>query len=212
VVGIVCSRLTERFHRPAILLQRNGGLCSGSGRSVEGVNLHGALHACREHLMTFGGHDMAAGLKLSEPSLPRFTEALIETVNGSLAPADLSPRLRIDCEATLGELSPRAAEQLEQLAPFGPGNPRVSLLLGAGEEPLVVDGRPKPLGSTGKHFAMFVRQGGRVMRLVAWRKATWLDDIPPGARIEAVVTPKLNVFNGRASVEPELLDLRVLGA
>jgi len=216
VVGIVCSRLTERFHRPAILLQRSGGVCSGSGRSVEGVNLHGALHACREHLLTFGGHDMAAGLKLAEPALPGFTEQLIETVNRELSPADLSPKLRIDCDATLAELTPGAAAQLEQLAPFGPGNPRVSLRIGV-DEPLVIDGRPSPLGSTGKHFAMFVRQGAdgarrSVMRLVAWRKSAWLDEIPPGARIEVVVCPKLNTWNGRASVEPELLDLRVVRA
>ncbi|MEC9373129.1 MAG: DHHA1 domain-containing protein, partial [Planctomycetota bacterium] len=164
VVGIVCSRLVERFGRPTILLQREGDRCAGSCRSVDGFDIHDALTACAKHLDSFGGHIMAAGVKLSADRLPAFTEAFIEIANSRLAAEDLVPSLRIDCDAALDELTPAIVERLERLGPFGAGNPTPRIRM----KGLRLVGPPQPLGAHGKHLKITVRQNERMLRMMGW--------------------------------------------
>lgn len=213
VVGIVCSRLVARFGRPTILMRAADGECHGSGRSVQGVRLHAALACCSEHLLTFGGHDMAAGLRLAEKNLPAFVEAFIGRINIELPPDRLTPALRIDCDAALAELTPRAVEGLDKLGPFGQGNPSPSVRVTR----VRIARAPEPLGAGGKHLALRVADAaapgvGREMRLVGWGMGGLRDRLPLGAVIDAVVRPRINVWNGRASVEPELRDALVHSA
>lgn len=219
VVGIVCSRLVERYARPVLLLQRDGDGCKGSGRSIDGFNLHGALAACAGHLERFGGHDMAAGMGCRADRFEAFAEAFIAHANERLGKDDLARGLRYDTRADIAELSPAAVERLERLAPFGPGNPRVRLLV---RGRLVGD--PQPLGARGDHLAMTVcalgdagvagARGG--VRVLAWNwSKLWSGvaaSIRPGAVIEMVVEPKLSRWNGNTRVEPVLADLRVVGS
>ncbi|MEM7623962.1 MAG: single-stranded-DNA-specific exonuclease RecJ, partial [Planctomycetota bacterium] len=130
VVGIVCSRLVERLCRPVVLLQSRdddelGAICAGSGRSITGFNLHAALAACSEHLMTFGGHDAAAGLKLKHDNLDAFREAFVAHANERLTPDDLVAHAAYDTDATIEELSVESVGALERMGPFGRGNPGV---------------------------------------------------------------------------------------
>lgn len=208
VVGIVCSRLVEKHARPAILMQIDAatGLCKGSGRSVDGFNLHAALDACATMLNRYGGHDMAAGLALNAQNLEAFTHAFIEHTNARLASTDLVHRLRYDALADLAELTPRAVEQIERLAPFGQGNPRVRLLVRAR-----LNGAPDMMGASGNHIALrLTSPGAGVVRTVAWNWGEHAASIPPGALVEAVIEPKLSRWNGNTRVEPVLADLRVL--
>jgi single-stranded-DNA-specific exonuclease len=205
VVGIVCSRLVERLGRPTILMQRQGELLVGSGRSIEGFSLHGALEACAEHLHGFGGHDMAAGVKVLPERLDAFVEAFVANANAALGPSDLVPRIQFDCDAPAHELTPLAVRQLESLAPFGQGNPPVRVRLTG----IRMAGRPEPFGKSGNHLKFQVKDRDRSLRLVAWnwgsRHAETAASIPAGARIDALVVPKLSSWSGL--VEPELLDL-----
>lgn len=205
VVGIVCSRLVERFCRPTILMQRREGRCCGSGRSVRGFSLHGALERCAGRLVRFGGHDMAAGLEVQSDALDAFAEEFIGHANGALTEDDLVPRLSIDCDAGLTELTAETVGRLERLAPFGMENPRPRIHLGG----LKLTSKPMPLGAGAKHASITVARDGRVLRMLGWNWAARLADIPAGVDLDAVVSPKLSYWNGRVSVEPEIVDLLV---
>jgi len=203
VVGIVCSRLVGLFQRPTILMQRAGGVCQGSGRSIDGFDLHSALSRLAPMLDRFGGHEMAAGLALPANRLDEFTSAMCDLADAAVSDDMLIPSLRVDCEATPDELTPTAAAQLVALGPFGRSNPRPSLLL----RNLELMRAAEPLGQGGKHLALMVRSGGRGLRLVAWNWGDRRADLRSGMRIDAVVCPKINTWNGRSNVEAEVRDL-----
>lgn len=206
VIGIACSRLVDRYSRPVILLARTGDECHGSGRSIDGFNLHGALEACREHLASFGGHDMAAGLRLPASRFDAFAEAFIEHANAELSPDDLVKTIRYDTCAALSEITPATVGELTRLAPFGRENPGIRLRLTG----LRVQGRPRPLGADGRHASLVVRSAGAAMRLVGWNWWERLATMPTDAEIEAVVEPKISTWTGNPCVEGELADLRML--
>jgi single-stranded-DNA-specific exonuclease len=123
VVGIVASRLVERFHRPALVLAEEGGVAKGSGRSVEGFHLYDALARCAGHLSRFGGHKHAAGMQLPASGLRAFSEALEAEARTTLDPAQLCPRVRIDAALGAADLGLALATELQRLQPFGAGNP-----------------------------------------------------------------------------------------
>lgn len=210
VVGIVCSRLVERFGRPTILLQRQDGLCAGSGRSVDGFDLHGALSRCAGLLEGFGGHEMAAGLQVSEGNLERFVEAFTREANAGLSVERLVATIPVDCDAALHEITPRAVGMLEQLAPFGRGNPGVRVRIAG----VRVVGRPATFGAGAKHLGIQVsdpqRPGSGSIRLVGWGWGERAAQVLPGGLIDAVVRPKISTWQGLTKVEPELEDLRAL--
>ncbi len=123
VVGIVASRIVERFHRPAVVIGSYQGTWRGSGRSIEGFHLYDALKRCEHHLSKFGGHKAAAGLSI-DPALIEAFRVEFESVTGSiLGPDDLYARCRIDAVVTTQELTEEAVKSLQKLAPFGMGNP-----------------------------------------------------------------------------------------
>lgn len=206
VVGIVCSRLVARFSRPTILMQRDADRCKGSGRSIDGFDLHAALTACAAHLETFGGHKMAAGLTIRADRLDLFIDAFTAHAALSITDEMLIPALRIDCEATLAELTPAAVDQIERLGPFGRANPPPAILLRA-----VRATHAEPLGAHARHLRLRVREdapGGRELRLIAWRWGDRADTFRPGTTLDVVVRPKMNTWKGRTWVEPELKDAR----
>jgi single-stranded-DNA-specific exonuclease len=208
VVGIVCSRLVEKYARPVLLLQKDGNVCKGSGRSIPGFNLHAGLAACADLLDRFGGHDMAAGMACSADNLAAFTDRFTEHTNTLLGTGDLVHELRYDTAAELPELTPRAVEQLERLSPFGPGNARVRLRVRGR-----LIGKPDALGARGDHVAFRLSHRGadsETLRVVAWNWAPHANEIPPGAAVEVIVEPKLSRWNGNTRVEPVLCDLRLL--
>lgn len=142
VVGIVASRLVERFHRPTFVIAMNDGSGKGSGRSIESFHLFEALQSCAEHLTRFGGHKHAAGLSIEADALPSFREAFERVARQRLTDADLVPKCRIDAVVETAELNERLAESLERLAPFGSGNPEPVLAsLGLRATPRVLPAR-----------------------------------------------------------------------
>ncbi|MDY7107426.1 MAG: single-stranded-DNA-specific exonuclease RecJ [Planctomycetota bacterium] len=209
VVGIVCSRLVDRFGRPAVLMQRHGELCKGSARSIDGYSIHEGLLACAEHLTTFGGHDMAAGLTLPADRLHAFAEALIAHANERITVEQLTPELRIDCDASLLELDFPTVKRIIALSPFGRANRRPAVRL----QGATLLEAPRQIGAHGRHLSVRFRQdeGGcrRVMRGVWWGAGSRAADLAPGMHLDAVIEPKLNEFNGRVSVEAEIRDVMV---
>lgn len=209
VVGIVCSRLVERFSRPTILMQKREGFCHGSGRSIEGFNLHGGLVSCAGFLDKFGGHDMAAGLHLAEPKLPAFVEAFIEHANSRITADMLRPLLTADCEVALEELTPEAVRTLESLEPFGRDNPAVAVVL----RNVRLAGPPKTFGGNARHLSLMLSRGdpsSRAIRAIGWDWAEHAPHFASGATVDVVVRPAINTFNGRTTVEPLIEDVRIL--
>ena len=204
VVGIVCSRLVGRYCRPSVLLCDDGELAKGSGRSIEGFSLHGALASCAHVLEKFGGHEMAAGLAVRSAGLETFREAFHAVAHERIKGDMLTPRLRIDCAATLDELTPMAVKQLEHLAPFGRGNPEPNVLVRG----VRLAEHARPMGAHGAHMQVRIGSVGREIRLVGWRWGEHVESLRAGMEIDVVVRPKLNTWKGIERVEGEVRDLR----
>jgi single-stranded-DNA-specific exonuclease len=209
IVGIVCSRLVDRFARPTILMQKTSEGCKGSGRSIEGFNLHQGLESCSGLLQSFGGHDMAAGMKCDAQNFDAFAAAFIQHANEHLDVDELVHHTKYDCEADFSELTPEAIHQLDRIAPFGAGNGRVRLRVNG----LKLNGAATPMGKAGNHLSFRVGsrdQTGPMLRVVAWNWARYMDQIPAGAPVEIIIEPKISTWNGNTRVEPVLVDLRVV--
>jgi single-stranded-DNA-specific exonuclease len=151
---------------------------------------------------------MAAGVRLEGANLDAFAEAFIEVANREIPEDRLVPCLKFDCEASLDELTTRAVQELESLAPFGPANPRPRIRISG----LRLSSRPEVLGSAARHLSVLVRQGQTTMRMVAWNYGPHQERLAGGMGIDAVVSPRLSSWSGRWTVEPELEDLRILDA
>lgn len=203
VVGIVCSRLVETLCRPTILLCEDGPMLRGSGRSVPGFDLHGALKQCADLLETFGGHDHAAGLSLPRDHLDALRERLSGICSAALGSREPIATIAYDAEAQPEELTLGAFEDLQRMAPFGKDNPRPHLR--------VRDARLarelRSFGGSGEHASLHLASGAGEVRIVAWRWMERMPDLRRGDRLDLIIAPVISTFRGRRP-EPELVDLR----
>lgn len=203
VIGIVCSRLVERFCRPVVLLNTANGIAQGSARSIEGYALHEALAACAEHLTTHGGHAMAAGMKLATDKVDAFREALVAHAGEHISVEQLAPTLTLDGELPLDELTQNLCEQVERIAPFGRGNAEPLLLL----RDVAIAQNPQTVGRNGDHLVVTVKQAGRHLRCIAWRRGELVGELRTGQTLHLAIRPKLNRWNNRVNVEAVIEDL-----
>ena len=202
VIGIVASRLVERFNRPVVLITRAQDGWKGSGRSVSRFDLHGALAACSSHLQRFGGHRAAAGLSIEEASLATFAEAFAAHADTTLADEDLLPVTTVDAVVSAEELTLPLAQELDRLAPFGLGNPDVMLLVPA-TQPFA----PATVGE-GKHLRFRVRQNGRdAGSAIAFGQGSQLDRLRATGLFDVACRLKENRWNG--TVAPQLVVRRL---
>jgi single-stranded-DNA-specific exonuclease len=196
VVGIVASRMVERYHRPVVVISLDGeGSGRGSGRSISGFDLLGGLEACSEHLGSFGGHRAAAGLELEEANVDAFREAFAAHAASVLGPEDLKRTERIDAMVGGASLGLDLAEELKQLAPFGMGNPGVRLLVPSAR---VRDVRTM---GEGKHARFSLHSGAhRALGVAFGRPSLGVgeDDL-----VDVAVRLEVNHWNG--AVEPQVI-------
>jgi single-stranded-DNA-specific exonuclease len=205
VIGIVASRLVERFNRPVVLIAGGDGEWKGSGRSVAGFDLHGALGACSEHLGRFGGHRAAAGLSIDPARLDAFAEAFAAHADAQLDEGDLAPVTRIDAIVPGSALTLGLATELERLAPFGLGNPDVTLLV-----PSCEPVQPGVVGE-GKHLRFRIRQGGRdAGSAIAFGLGAQLDRLRRAVRYDLACRLTENRWNG--TVAPQVVIRRLFDA
>ncbi|HUJ80011.1 MAG TPA: single-stranded-DNA-specific exonuclease RecJ [Nitrospiria bacterium] len=131
VIGIVAARMVERYYRPSIVIAVDPvtGVGKGSGRTIQGIDLYQALGDCTEHLLQFGGHRMAAGLTLRADRVDAFRAVFSEAVARQASPETFEPTLAVDAEVTLGECTWTLLEEINRMAPFGPGNPEPVLVV-----------------------------------------------------------------------------------
>jgi single-stranded-DNA-specific exonuclease len=194
VIGIVASRIAERHHRPCVLIALDGPQGTGSGRSIPAFDLLGGLDASATHLIRHGGHRAAAGCTIARDEIDAFRAAFVAHARETLSPEDLVPSERVDAVVAGDELGLSLAEELERLAPFGIGNPAVSLLVPAAR---LVDARL--MGEEGRHVRFTVEAGGHRARAVGFG----IGHLPEGDLHDATFALELNEWGG--AVEPRLV-------
>ena len=180
----------------------------GSVRSVPGFDVHAALQACRELLLTCGGHAAAAGLRIEDGKIDAFREAFLAEVTKRMPNELRQAQIQLDGETTLAGVTLQSIGELERLAPFGQGNKRPYLCASgvACAEP------PRTMGNGEKHMSVKLVQNGVQIRAVAFGGAEWIPHLPPpGEPFNIAFKPKINEFRGRRTAEIELLDWRPNG-
>ncbi|GJL65620.1 MAG: single-stranded-DNA-specific exonuclease RecJ [Nitrospirales bacterium] len=205
VVGIVASRLVERYYRPSVVVSFDEqGLGRGSVRSVPGVDVCRLLAQCEDLLEGFGGHPAAAGLQVRQERFPEFQQRMSELASAAINEDTRNPVLQIDAAVALQHVHPRLIGELEQLHPFGMGNPEPTFL---GQHVKVLEKRI--VG--GDHLKLVVRQNGSVpfecmgFRMGAMKHLARLDH----HLIDIVFVPEINRWNGMDRIQLRLRDLRV---
>jgi single-stranded-DNA-specific exonuclease len=201
VIGIVASRLVERFHRPVILLAPDEEGWVGSGRSIPAFDLHAALAACAGYLGRWGGHRAAAGMSLAAENVEAFTRAFAEHADGVLFEDDLRPTLVVDALVDGRDLTLELSEELRRLAPFGLGNPGI-ILLAAGCELSELDA----VGD-GKHLKLAVTANGARSGAIAFGQGERLDRYRRPGRYDVAFRLDANHWNG--TVAPQLVVRRI---
>jgi len=199
VIGIVASRLVERYHRPTVLVALDGEQGKGSARSIRGYHLYQALQACADHLMAFGGHEMAAGMSLRKEELPAFASAMEANARAELNDDDLLPKLRHDGTVLLEEIDLDALRQMEGMAPFGMENPEPLLVVES-----VRAMRVQELG--GGHLRFTACQGAFSHPAIAFGMQARKEDFQ--GELDLLVTPQINYYQGRETVQLRVKDVR----
>jgi single-stranded-DNA-specific exonuclease len=199
VLGIVASRVVERFHRPTVVIGFNQAEGKGSARSIRGFHMVEGLRRCADILEKFGGHEFAGGLSIKPECLGLFTERFEAAARHDLAPEDLQPRLEIDAQLDFSAIDMPLLREVEILQPFGIGNPEPVFMTGGAE---VCE---RKLFSAG--IRLRLRQGDRVIGGVMFGAG---DDFPgmPGERLDVAYRLSENNWNGVSSVELKILDAR----
>ncbi len=209
VIGIVASRMVERYNKPAILLSRDGDSYKGSGRSVEGIDLHAAIASCSGDLLAFGGHTMAAGLKLLPEKLDLFRAHFCEAVKSQAGPEPAAPVLLIDDDLDFRGASDFIfLKELEMLQPYGNGNPEPVF-----RSPVLRIDRIRTFGKQHSHAMLDVTDPESGIRLTAkaWRRADSFPQSLAGQKIRLAYSPSIDMFNGVAHVDLRILDWRMEG-
>ena len=204
VIGIVAARVVARYHRPAVLISVCDGKGQGSARSIAPFDLAAALARCDEHLLSYGGHAMAAGLRIARDRVEAFTESFVATANNRLTGEDMVPKLQLDLELSLRELTLPMAEVILGLGPFGEGNPKPKFATDWVE----LFDEPRCVGRSGEHLqAAFVQDGVR-LKAIGFGLGSMIEDLKQHRRCRVAFAPIVNDYQGRRSVEMQILDLR----
>lgn len=202
VIGIVASRLIERYYRPTIMITIEDGVGKGSARSIPNFDIHSALKSCSDLLLQFGGHKYAAGLTIDAGQIPEFKRRFNETAKSMLIDGDLIPKIKIDDELSFDEISTDLIDMLNKLEPFGPGNSR-PCFVSYGTE---LVGEPRIVGK--RHLKFKLRQRNTVLDAIAFNRAEDIDWLRSDRVIDVVYYIVENNWNGRNSIQLKIKDMK----
>lgn len=200
VVGIVASRLIERYYRPTVVLTQSGEIIAGSARSVNGFNVYEAIHACREFLLGYGGHFAAAGITLEPDKVEAFRSKFEATVAATIQPHSLTPELLIDAELSFDRIRSSFYNILEQMQPFGPGN----------TQPVFVARGVMDRGSRivkEQHIRFNLQQGMNQADGIGFGLAGKFHLLQKGQPIDIVFTLEENEWNNQKNLQLKVIDL-----
>lgn len=203
VVGIVASRLTEKYYRPTILFSREGGTCKGSARSIPGFNMFEALSECSDILIKFGGHEQAAGLTISYDNLEMFKERMNDIAKKKLARKYLMPVVEADCEIKGKDVTFELLDNLNKLEPFGTGNPPPIFILRSMNIEEI-----RTVGAKDNHLKMRLRDEQEKFDAIAFNMGYNISGYSRKDMIDVVCSLDRNVWNGRESMQLMIKDMR----
>ena len=208
VVGIVASRLVEAFYKPTIVFtQSQGGLVTGSARSVHGFDLYDAIESCSDLLENFGGHLYAAGLTLKEENLLKFCERIENFISGRIVPQMQTPVVEIDAKLNFAQITPKFLRILKQFQPFGPGNTAPVFLT----ENVYDNGNGRKVGAEGGHLKLELIQESHPyhhISAIAFNMAGFFDHIKAGNPIDICYSIVENYYRGTANTQLRIKDMR----
>lgn len=203
VIGIVASRLVERYLRPAIMMSLEDNFGRGSGRSIGNFHLLEALSRCKDLLEEYGGHRRACGVKLKKDRFNEFAHTINGVAKEMLVPEDLIPTLEIDVEAPLSNLDTDLIEQLNTLSPFGTDNP----------QPLICSSNLKVRSNAsiiaGSHIKFWVTDGRLTCEAIGYNKAGAFPSLEAGQTVDLAYSPSINNWQGNFSIQLKIEDLKV---
>ena len=206
IIGIVASRLTELYYKPAVVLTLVNGLATGSSRSVQGFDIYSAVDSTRDLLENFGGHTYAVGLSLKEENIPEFTRRFEQYVADNILPSQLSPQYEIDAFLSFSELTPEFLATLRRFNPFGPGNQKPVFCTRG-----VMDfGTSKLVGRQLEHIKLELVDdtSGKVINGIAFNTAELFDRIHAGARFDICYTIEDSKHRGGSNVNNIQLQIK----
>jgi single-stranded-DNA-specific exonuclease len=202
VVGIVASRVVERFHRPAFVLGVENGVAQGSGRSIAAFHLLDALETMAELFTKFGGHRQAAGVTMAADRLNEFRERFRSHAAALLTPADFEPALTVDAEIEFSEINDQSVAEMLRLAPFGFGNPAPVFVARDIEVATVPEIR------NSKHVFVRFKAQGRMFRAKAWNFAQRAPELERGARVDVALQFEDDSYSAERGYAPWQMVLR----
>ena len=202
VIGIVASRLVERYYRPTIMMTTVDGVAKGSARSISGFNIHEALKRCEDKLIQFGGHKYAAGLTVELDKVDEFRDAFKQVAAELLTEDLLTPEIKIDAEVQLSDLTPKFIRVLNQFAPFGPENMRPVFAARNVE----VLGQPRIVGKN--HLRFKVRSNTHVVDAIGFNLGHLLNRVRSGSKVDVAFSLDEGEFAGETVPQLKIRDVK----
>jgi single-stranded-DNA-specific exonuclease len=207
IVGVVASRIVDQYRKPTVLIALENGEGQGSARSVPYFAMHAALEACSEHLISHGGHGMAAGLRIDSDKVPAFIEAFMQHANNTLSGASHRPKLRIDAEVPLSCLDDRTVTAIQNLGPFGEGHPKPLF----STDWLELAQEPRCVGKNQDHLQVVLSGDNSVIKGIAFGAGELAEELKEHRQCRVAFEPIINEYKGRRSVEMQIVDFKFPG-
>ncbi|MCL5807864.1 MAG: single-stranded-DNA-specific exonuclease RecJ [Deltaproteobacteria bacterium] len=201
VIGIVASRMVDRFGRPAILISLKDGIGKGSGRSIADFNIYQGLKRCESLLLSYGGHHFAAGISIREEDIEKFSTLFKEVVHENSPETDFTAFTTIDAQCSLTEINHELLSQFDQLAPFGSRNPEPILCVRN-----VRVASPSIVGNN--HLKMRVSSNGVTRNSIWFSNGQYLPELS-AAMLDIVFTPQINYWNGSSDIQLKMRDIAI---
>jgi single-stranded-DNA-specific exonuclease len=208
VIGIVASRIVDIYHRPTVMINigsAENGIAQGSARSIDGFCLLSAIRACSQHLVSFGGHKMAAGITIETKKIDRFASDFEAYAKKHLKKSDCVAKLHIDAEVSLSEFRKETVAEFQMLGPFGHGNPS-PLFATKGVR---LASPPKICGARGNHLQLAITDNTNAVRCIGFGMGKLEKKLLEHEFFDVAYQPQLNTYNGFCNVEFVLADIRL---
>ena len=205
VIGIVASRVSEKYHRPSVILSVEDGIAKGSARSVGNISIFDALNSCKHLFIGFGGHKQAAGLSLNEADVDQLRHDINDYAKRNITADDLIPKVKIDGILHRHEITHETLDDLEKLEPHGMGNPKPSFVYNG----LTID-NVRPIGKEKTHLKIVLHDGKRTFDAIGFGIAEQYADLRSQDQLDMVMTLNKNSFRGIETIQFMIKDIRRL--
>ncbi|MFM7106601.1 MAG: DHHA1 domain-containing protein, partial [Flavobacteriales bacterium] len=198
------SKMVESFGKPAIVLTTHNGALHGSGRSTADMDLYKVLESCKEHILQFGGHKMAAGLSLSEANFNAFSQSFNDLVRQQRGAEPPALRVNYEEELTADDISLELFDLIKKLEPFGPGNDKPYFLMRGVRD----SGESRAVGGDGTHLKVSIEAGPRNLGGIGFGMADKLSLLQAPTGADILVSLELNTWKNKSSVEVNIREIR----